>query len=68
MMLLALVIASVAAQQCRFCNDQTASECQAANDFQTCEGEENACQVTIRSQYKGSTVEHRFTSRWKPLQ
>jgi len=53
--------------RCRVCNGQTASECQASDTFETCNDAQDACQVTIRSQKIGNTVEAKFYSGCKQL-
>jgi len=53
--------------RCRVCDGQTASECQASDTFETCNDAQDACQVTIRSQKIGNTVEAKFYSGCKQL-
>lgn len=53
--------------RCRVCNGQTASECEASDTFETCNDAQDACQVTIRSQKNGNTVESKFYSGCKQL-
>jgi len=53
--------------RCRVCNGQTASECRASDTFETCNDAQDACQVTIRSQKIGNTVEAKFYSGCKQL-
>jgi len=53
--------------RCRVCTGQTAAECQASNTFETCNDAQDACEVTIRSQKIGNTVEAKFYSGCKQL-
>ena len=52
--------------ECKLCNGLTAAACKAANT-QICNDSQESCQVEIRSQYKGSTLEHRYYSRCSSL-
>jgi hypothetical protein len=52
---------------CRVCMGETAAACQASNTFETCNDAQDACQVTIRSQKIGNTVEMKFYSGCKQL-
>jgi hypothetical protein len=53
---------------CRVCKGETAEACQTSNTFETCNDAQDACQVTIRSQYIGKNkLEAKYYSGCKQL-
>lgn len=49
-------------KQCLKCSGQNALDCKNANVLETCNDAQDACQVEVRSQYKGGSIVHTFYS------